>query len=136
MTFISGCDLDEEIKHLNSGKVNPATLPFSEAVKTGKTLYLSGQIGNKPGSMDLPPTLNEQANQVMTNIHTVLEHHGYRMSDLVKCTVFMKDMNEWDAFNKIYISYFEEGKYPARSAFGSTALAFGAKFEVECIAYK
>jgi 2-iminobutanoate/2-iminopropanoate deaminase len=124
-------------EYLNSGAILPTTLPFSEAVKVGDTLYLSGQIGNIPGSLELAEGgIAGQSPQVMENIKTTLEAHGYALSDLVKCTVFLADMAEWAAFNEVYATYFPVDRYPARSALGTTGLAFNARVEVECIAAK
>lgn len=124
------------VEFLNSGKVLPANLPFSEAVRVGNTLYLSGQIGVTPGTLQLVPGgLKEEARQTMKNIKTILEMHGYSMDDVVKCTVMLADMAEWPAFNEIYKDFFAE-HYPARSAFGATGLALGARVEVECIAVR
>ncbi len=126
-----------EPEYLNSGQILPTTLPFSEAVKVGGTLYLSGQIGNIPGTLELAEGgIAGQAPQVMDNIRTTLEAHGYALADLVKCTVFLADMSEWAAFNEVYATYFPAGRFPARSALGSSGLAFGARVEVECIAAK
>jgi reactive intermediate/imine deaminase len=122
------------IQFLNSGKVLPAELPFSEAVRVGNVLYLSGQIGLAPGTRKLVPGgIKEEARQTMENIKTALEAHGYAMKDLVKCTVMLADMAEWGAFNEVYKPFFS-GRYPARSAFGANGLAMGARVEVECIA--
>jgi 2-iminobutanoate/2-iminopropanoate deaminase len=122
------------IEFLNSGKVLPANLPFSEAVRVGDTLYLSGQVGIVPGTMKLVPGgLEEEARQTMKNIQTSLEAHGYAMRDLVKCTVMLADISEWTVFNDVYKSFFVD-RYPARSAFGANGLALGARVEVECIA--
>ncbi len=119
--------------HTGSG-VLPAGLPFSDAVRVGDLVFLSGQIGIVPGSMKLAPGgIAAEARQTMDNIKTVLEANGYAMADLVKCTVMLADMADWPAFNDIYKSYFQ-GRYPARSAFGTNGLALGAKVEVECIA--
>lgn len=124
----------ETIEFLNSGKVLPAGLPFSEAVRVGNTLYLSGQIGVVPGSLKLiAGGMPAEAKQTMQNIKTSVEAHGYKMSDLVKCTVMLADMSEWAAFNDIYKTFFA-GRYPARSALGANGLALGARVEVECIA--
>jgi 2-iminobutanoate/2-iminopropanoate deaminase len=122
------------IAFLNSGKVLPTTLPFSEAVRVGNTLYLSGQIGIVPGGMKLVPGgIREEARQTMENIRTSLEANGYAMTDVVKCTVMLADISEWGAFNEVYRTFFS-GRYPARSALGANGLALGARVEVECIA--
>ncbi|HSE12406.1 MAG TPA: Rid family detoxifying hydrolase [Rudaea sp.] len=122
------------IEYLNSGKVLPSTLPFSEAVKVGNLLYLSGQLGIAPGSMKLVPGgIKEEARQTMQNIKTSLEAHGYALKDLVKCTAMLADIGEWGAFNEVYKTFFN-GHFPARSAFGTSGLALGARVEIECIA--
>jgi len=136
LMLVSG-GVSAQPEYLNSGAILPTTLPFSEVVRVEKTLYLSGQIGNLPGSLELAEGgIAGQAPQVMENIKTTLEAHGYAMSDLVKCTVFLADMSEWGIFNEVYARYFEEGRFPARSALGTTGLAFNARVEVECIAAK
>ena len=70
----------------------------------------------------------------MENIRTSLEAHGLSMDNVVKCTVMMADIGEWNAFNEVYRTDFKAGAYPARSAFGSSGLAFDARVEVECVA--
>ncbi len=121
--------------HLNSGKVLPTHLPFSEAVRVGNTIYLSGQIGNLPGKLKLADGgIAGETRQVMDNIKTSLEAHGLGMDNLVKCTVMLADISEWAVFNEVYKGYFEAGKFPARAAFGSNGLALGARVEVDCIA--
>ena len=122
------------VEHLNSGKILPPGLPFSEAVRVGNVLYLSGQIGVQPGSLKLVSGgIHGQARQTMENIKTTLETHGYGMQDLVKCTVMLADIDEWSSFNEVYQSFFSP-PYPARSAFAASGLAVGARVEVECIA--
>lgn len=124
------------IEYLNSGKVVPATLPFSEAVRVGDTLYLSGQVGIKPGTMQVVPGgIREEARQTLENIRTSLEANGYAMGDVVKCTVMLADISEWAAFNEVYRTFFS-APYPARSALGANGLALGARVEVECIAVR
>jgi 2-iminobutanoate/2-iminopropanoate deaminase len=125
-----------KVEFLNSGKILPTNLPFSEAVRVGNTLYLSGQIGIVPGSMKLVEGgIKTEARQTMENIKATLEAHGYAMTDVVKCTVMLADMAEWGTFNEVYKTFFS-GRYPARSAFGANGLAIGARVEVECIAAK
>lgn len=123
------------VQHLNSGRVLPATgLPFSEAVRHGDTVYLSGQLGLQPGTMRLVAGgIEAESRQVMANIRTTLEAHGLSMANLVKCTVMLADMKEWGRFNEIYSTFFD-GPKPARSALGANGLALGARVEVECIA--
>jgi reactive intermediate/imine deaminase len=122
------------IEYLNSGKVLPATLPFSEGVRVGNTLYLSGQLGIVPGTMKLAAGgIAEETRQAMQNIKTSLEANGYALTNLVKCTAMLADMSEWGAFNDVYKTFFPV-HYPARSAFGTSGLALGARVEIECIA--
>ena len=121
---------------LNSGKVYPANVPLSEAVRIDGTLLLSGQIGIEPGTLKLVPGgMRAEARQTMDNIKTTLEAHGYSMRDLVKCTVMLADIGKWGEFNDVYKTYFTD-RFPARSALGANGLALGAQVEVECIAYK
>ena len=124
------------IEFLNSGKVTPTTLPFSEAVRVGNTLYLSGQIGILPGTLNLAAGgIQAEARQTLENIKTTLETHGYTMRDVVKCTVMLADIAEWATFNEVYKAYFAP-PYPARSALGANGLAMGARVEVECLAVR
>ena len=121
---------------LNSGKVLPPGLPFSEAVRVDRTLYLSGQLGVEPGQLQLVKGgIEPESHQTLKNIRAVLAEHGYAMSDVVKCTVMLADIGEWPKFNEIYQQYFTE-PFPARSAFGANGLALGARVEVECIAVR
>ena len=124
------------VEHLNSGKVYPTGVPFSEAVKVGDTLYLSGQIGVKPGKLELVAGgLKEEGRQTLENLRTTLEAHGYSLRDVVKCTVMLADIAKWGEFNEIYKTFFS-APYPARSALGTNGLALGAQVELECIAVK
>ncbi len=110
-------------------------LPFSAAVRAGDMLYLSGALGNLPGTLTLAAGgMTGQARQTMENIGAVLRYCGLDFEDVVKCTVMLADMSEWSAFNAIYVAYFRPGRLPARSAFGCNGLALGGKLEVECVA--
>jgi 2-iminobutanoate/2-iminopropanoate deaminase len=103
--------------------------PFSEAVKVGDLLIVSGQIGVRPGQ---PAPFDEEARRAMDGVSTVLARHGATMNDVVKCTVLLTDMGKFAAFNEVYVSYFKPGRLPARTAMGVGALAAGASVEVEC----
>jgi reactive intermediate/imine deaminase len=124
-----------EVEYLNSESELTSTMPFSEAVRVDDVVYLSGQIGIVPGTMELASGgMKEEATQIMENIKTSLEAHDLTMDNVVKCLVMLTDMSEWSDMNEVYRSYFTEGRYPARSAFGVSALALDARAEVECIA--
>ncbi|MGA9420894.1 MAG: Rid family detoxifying hydrolase, partial [Rhodanobacteraceae bacterium] len=109
-------------------------LPFSEAVRSGPLLFLSGQIGVRPGTLELVPGgIEPQTRQAMENIKAVLARQHASFDDVVKCTAFLADMREWPAFNSVYRTFFST-HFPARSAFGATGLALGARVEIECVA--
>ncbi len=120
--------------YLTSATTASMNLPFSDAVRVGHLLFLSGQIGNIPGTTDLAPGgIQGEARQTMENIKTVLEANGSSMDRVFKATVMLADIAEWPAFNEVYVTYFP-GDKPARSAFAGSGLAFGARCEVEVIA--
>lgn len=108
--------------------------PFSEAVRVGDILYLSGQIGIRPDGT-LPEGMTGQARQMMDNIGATLARQGLGWGNVFQCLVMLEDMADWPAFNTVYVPYFPAGKLPARSAFGADGLALGAKVEMECKAY-
>jgi len=113
---------------------NPqSTAPFSPAVRVGNMLYLAGQLGTDHGKL-VAGGIGPETKQALTNIKTVLEANGSDMEHVVKCTVFLADMKEWPAMNDVYRTMFTAGKFPARSAFGTTGLANDARTEIECIA--
>jgi len=110
-------------------------LPFSEAVRAGDFLFLSGQIGSAPGTADVVPGgIAAETKQVMENVRAVLTRHGSSLDQVVKFTVFLADIGEWGAFNEVYRTFFGD-RFPARSALGASGLAKGARVELECVAY-
>ncbi|MCZ0944044.1 MAG: Rid family hydrolase [Gammaproteobacteria bacterium] len=118
--------------YLVSEEAKALDLPFSDAVRVGNLLVLSGQLGNLPGTTELAPGgMAGEAGQAMENIKAILERNGSSMDKVVKCTVMLTDIAEWPAFNEVYVTYFP-GPKPARSAFAAAGLAFGGKVEVEC----
>jgi reactive intermediate/imine deaminase len=111
---------------------NPQS-PYSEAVRAGYFVIVSGQLGLAPDAR--PQSFQAEAKRAMDNVAAVLGRHGAAMDDVVKCTVMLADMGQWGAFNEVYTGYFRAGRLPARSVFGSSGLAAGARLEVECWAY-
>ncbi|MEZ9526723.1 RidA family protein [Enterovibrio norvegicus] len=127
---------NNNLEFFTSESVFPKSLnlPFAEAVRAGDQVYLTGQIGNIPGTLTLVEGgIEAEAKQVLNNVKSVLEANGLSMKDVAKCTVMMADISEWSTFNGIYKTFFD-GQYPARSAFGANGLALGARVEVECFA--
>lgn len=132
-----GCEVHvnqhAEVEYLQAPGTEDLNLPFSSAVRVGDTLYLSGSIGNIPGTLELAEGgIQGETRQTMENIRQVLETFGSSMDRVVKCTVFLADMAEWGAMNEVYRTYFENP--PARSALGASGLALDARVEIECIA--
>lgn len=130
----SGPPAEDEVVYLNSPELESLGLPFSEAVRVGNTIYLSGQVGILPGTTELVSGgIEAETRQTLENIRSVLERHGSSLDHIVKCTVFLADIGEWPRMNDVYRTYFSEKK-PARSALAGSGLALGARVEIECIA--
>ena len=126
---------DNTIERFNSGRLLPASVPFPEGVRVGNMLYLSGALGNRPGTLELVPGgIEAEARQTLENIRAVLRGQGLDLQHLVRCTVMLADMTEWPTFNAVYRDFFGEVPLPARSALGCNGLALGARVEIECIA--
>jgi 2-iminobutanoate/2-iminopropanoate deaminase len=108
--------------------------PYSPAIRTGDLLFLSGQVGLRPGTRELVAGgIGPETRQTIENIRTVLDAAGLSLDDLVKCTVFLADIAEYAAMNDVYGSFFSSAP-PARSALGVAGLPLGARVEIECIA--
>ncbi len=109
-------------------------LPFSSAVRVGNMLYLSGQIGNVPGTRQLADTgIAGQTRQALENIKGVLASAGSSLDRAVKCTVFLTDIKDYAAMNGVYATFFPKDP-PARSTVAGSGLALGARVEIECLA--
>ena len=117
--------LPDAVAHLN--------LPFSEAVRVGDVLYLSGSIGIDATGALVPGGIEAETRQILTNIRDVLQRHGSSMDRVIKVTAMLADMAEWPAMNAMYAEHFPVNR-PARSAFGTSGLALGARLELECVA--
>lgn len=122
-----------QIVYLNAPGTEDANLPFSSAVRVDDLLFLSGAIGIVPGTMTLAEGgIQGETRQTLLNIRDTLENFGSSMDRVVKCTVFLADMDEWGQMNEVYRSFFPNP--PARSALGASGLALDARVEIECIA--
>ena len=104
-------------------------LPFSDAVKVGETLYISGRIGFRPGTTQVPDDPAEEARYMLDGVRAVLTEGAMEMSDLVYVQIFCSDVALFDTFNAVYRQYFS-GDLPARAFLGSGPLLFGARYEI------
>ncbi len=105
---------------------------YSQAVRAGNTIYLSGQIGLDPKSMTLAESIDAQIQQVFRNLQAVAAAAGAKLDDAVKVTVFLTDMGNFARVNQAMTQYFEQ-PYPARAAVGVSSLPRGALVEIEAI---
>ncbi len=119
---------------ISTAKAPAALGPYSQAIKAGNTVYCSGQIPINPatGTIDAV-TVEDQTRQAITNLKNVLEAAGGGLSNVVKTTVFISDMNDFAAVNGVYAELFGETK-PARSCVEVSRLPKDVKIEIEAIA--
>ena len=122
------------VEHFGRPALNGRALPFSDAVRVGDVLYLSGQLGIGADGK-LPDGIEAQTKQALDNIGAILKRADLGYQDVFHCTAMLSDMANWPAMNTVYVTYFPEGKRPARSAFGANGLALGGLVELECQAY-
>lgn len=123
------------MKNVISTTKAPAAIgPYSQAVRVGNLVYTSGQIPINPATgIFAEGGIKEQTRQSLLNVKAILEAAGLTMSDVVKTTVFMADMNDFADMNAVYAEFFSE-PYPARSAVAVKALPKGALVEIEVVA--
>ena len=115
--------------------IDVGSLPFSAAVQAGPTLYLSGQIPIRPDGTVVRESVGAETRQTMDNIERTLTEYGYTFDDVVSVIVYLKDMGDYAEMNKAYAEYFKNG-FPARACVGGLQIAFDARLEISCIAYK
>ena len=120
---------------ITSNKAPAAVGPYVHAVKVGDTVYTSGQLGLIPSTGELAVGVEAQAEQAIQNLEAVLLEAGMNLSNVVKTTVFLADINDFAKVNAIYAKYFV-GETPARSCVQVAAIPKGGLFEIEAIACK
>ena len=122
-------------KVISTSKAPAAIGPYSQAIQVGNFVYTSGQIPIDPATGKFAEGgIKEQTRQSLLNVKAILEESGLTMSDVVKTTVFMADMNDFADMNSVYAEFFSE-PYPARSAVAVKTLPKGALVEIEVVAY-
>ena len=122
---------------LSTDKAPLAIGPYSQGINTGNLLFLSGQLPICPEKGEIVATDNEgQTRQSLENVKAILASAGCTMDDVVKTTVFLQDIANFAKMNGVYAEFFNEGNYPARSAFQVAALPKEALVEIEVVALK
>ena len=124
------------VEFINSPAAAAAKLPFSQAVRVGDVLYLSGAVGTARARwISCPAASGRRRDRPWRTSAPCSGRTGSTFDDVFKCTVMLADMSEWADFNAAYVTYFQPDRLPARSAFGASGLALGALVEVECMAH-
>ncbi len=122
------------MKKITVQKAPEAIGPYSHAVRTGNLLITSGQVPINPSTGSLVvDQIEDQTDQVMTNLKAILENEGLSLMNVVKTTVFLKDMSEFAQFNSVYEKHFESHK-PARSTVQVACLPLDCRIEIEAVA--
>ena|SRR3989344_4617405 len=121
------------MKYIHTDKAPKVVGPYSQAIAADNFIFCSGQIGIDPNMGKLVEGIENQTKQVMENLKAVLEESGLSLDKVVKCTVYLADINDYVTMNGIYGKYFTDHK-PARAAFAVAALPAGALIEIEMIA--
>ena len=117
---------------ISTDKAPAAIGTYSQAIKAGDTVYMSGQIPLNPKSMELVEGFEAQTVQVFENLKAVAEAAGGSLADIVKLNIFLTDLGNFTAVNEVMVRYFQE-PYPARAAIGITALPRGAQVEMDAV---
>ena len=124
----------EQIRYVNLPN-HPASLPFSDGVLVGDTLYLSGRIGIDPSTGKVPADINHELRLLFDDFEATLARAGMKMNDLVSVQIFSPDLSLWEPFNQEYVKRFS-AQLPARAFIGSGPLLLGGRFEMIGIAVK
>lgn len=124
-------------KIINSPEAPAPVGPYNHSVKAGNTLYVSGQIAidQNTGSLVME-TIEAETHQVLKNMGYILKAAGMDFNDVVKCTVFVADMEQYSSINAVYATYFDEASAPARELVQVANLPKYVNVEISCIAFK
>ena len=121
------------MKYISTDKAPAAIGPYSQAIQTGEMLFTSGQLGLDPQTGSLPEGIQAQTSQALANVNAILKEAGFTRENVVKTTVFLKDMTDFGAVNEIYADFFGDHK-PARSCVEVARLPKNGLVEIEVVA--
>lgn len=121
---------------IQSASAPKAIGPYSQAIKAGNFVYVSGQLPMDAATgVIVSNDMAAQTRKALENLRSILQDNGYSLADVVKTTVYLKDMNGFGAMNEVYAQFFS-GDYPARAAFEVARLPKDALVEIEAVAYR
>lgn len=124
------------MKIISTNNAPQAIGPYSQAIEANGTLYISGQIPLNPATMEfVSEDVKEQTHQCLKNLEEILKEAGYTLENVVKCGIFLADMNDFAEVNEVYSQFFSNHK-PARACVEVARLPRDAKVEIEAIAVK
>ena len=137
MAFVDTESILEQVvlrRKISTDKAPAAIGPYSQAIQAGEFLYVSGQIPVDPATGEIPATVSLQARRSLENLKAIVEAGGYRLTDVVKTTVFAADIADFAEVNAVYAEYFPNNA-PARSFVAVKDLPKGVKIEIEAVAW-
>ena len=131
--FVSGC-AHTPPRYMTLPERAALNAPYSDAVRAGNLLFLSGTVGSAPGTRQVVAGgVAAETRQALENVKHNLEAHGSSMDRVVKCSVFLADIADFETMNGVYREYFRTNK-PVRTTVGVNGLPMGARVEIECVA--
>ena len=140
LIFFSSCSnvIHNDVEYFVSETSKELNFPFSDAAIVGNIIYVSGQIGSKPGTREVVEGgISAETTQTLNNIKMVLNDLGSNSDKIFKCLCMLEDINDYNEMNKAYTTFFNSrDNLPSRSTFAGSGLALGAKIEIECWATK
>ncbi len=130
---LSGCSVVSSAGTPPAAAPAPSGGPYEPVRRAGDLLFLAGQIGARADGSLEPGGIGPETRRALERVKALVESEGSTMDRVVKCSVFLLDISEWDAMNAVYTTFFT-GRKPARTAVGSIGIPAGGRVEIECIA--
>ncbi len=139
--FRSNTEINDQdngtIEFFTSSESEKLGFPFSDATIVDNIIYVSGQVGNFPGTTKLiSGGIGPETTQALNNIKSILEQAGSSSKNIFKCLCMLSNIDDYSEMNNTYRMFFNESEKPSRSTFAGSGLALGAKIEIECWAVK
>lgn len=119
---------------INTENAPAAVGPYSQAVRHGSMIFVSGQLPLDPATGKMPESAADQAKQCLTNMKHILEEAGSSMANVIRCGVFLTNLGDFADVNEVYATFFD-GDFPARACIEVSKLPLGANVEIECVAF-